>query len=154
MHSTRQLAHWTVCMCVFYCLLLWTVNAYFIWNVTCVIIVNELWINIFWQANKKSHSFVFRYRKNLFPVILECTHSILLQSHFCLLVFSLFLCLPPSLVRDKHKRWSPHIAPLSDHLNLTNEMVPLTMPPVLHNAGTSVNSMTWPKSHHTLFQLS
>ena len=32
-------AHWTVCM--FHCLLLWTVNTYFIWTVTCVT-VNEL----------------------------------------------------------------------------------------------------------------
>ena len=27
----------------------------------------------------KYFSFVFKYRKNLFPVIVECTHSILLR---------------------------------------------------------------------------
>ena len=41
MDSTMHLAHWTVCIDVFYCLLLWTVNAYFIWTV----ILLYLWMN-------------------------------------------------------------------------------------------------------------
>ena len=70
-------AHWTVCMYFIACYFETVIMNYFKWTVTLCI----LWMNFdeykqhILTSKEKYFNFVFKYRKNLFPVIVGCQNK-------------------------------------------------------------------------------